>query len=105
MSDAIGVSGSGMKSDSSGGGSREFARQAQVVRDDLRELGSLGKEAAKEFVGDAKRSAADTYKRGRESVSMAGDRFRGYVEENPMKSVLIAAAAGVILGAFWSRRR
>jgi ElaB/YqjD/DUF883 family membrane-anchored ribosome-binding protein len=79
--------------------------QAQVVRDDVRELGHLGKQAAKDLVGDAKRTATATYQQGKEKVARASDRVMGYVEEHPVKSVLFAVAAGAIIGAVWSRRR
>lgn len=79
--------------------------QAQIVREDLRELGHLGKEAAKELVGEAKQTAQATYRQGKKQVSAAGDRIVGYVEQNPLKSVLVAAAAGALIGVIWSRRR
>ena len=83
----------------------DYMRQAQVVREDLRELGHLGKEAAKGLMSDAKRAAAAGIQEGKQRVSVASDRLASYVEEHPMKSVLYAAAAGALIGAMWSRRR
>lgn len=82
-----------------------FREQAGVVRDDLRELGKTGKEAARELLDEARDGAAHKLEQGREQLSGARDRLVSYVEENPMKSVLIAAAAGLVVGAIVSRRR
>ncbi len=83
----------------------EYKKQAQIVREDLRELRHLGKEAAKEMVADAKRAALAGIQQGKQRAVVAGDRIASYVEEHPLKSVLYAAAAGALIGAMWSRRR
>jgi ElaB/YqjD/DUF883 family membrane-anchored ribosome-binding protein len=83
----------------------DYLKKAQIVREDLRELRHLGKEAAKELITDAKRAAVAGIQQGKQRVSIAGDRIVSYVEEHPMKSVLYAAAAGALIGAMWSRRR
>ncbi len=104
MTDTIGTTGSSNR-DQSRRSNENLMEQAQVVRDDVRELGHLGKQAAKDLVGDAKRTATATYRQGKEKVADASDRVMGYVEAHPVKSVLFAVAAGAIIGAVWSRRR
>jgi len=76
----------------------ELRRQTRVVRRDVSRLGRLGKKAART-------EATAYYRRGKEKVQAVGENVTGYVKENPIKSVLIATAAGAILGAIWSRRR
>lgn len=82
-----------------------FREQGAVVRDDLRELARTGKNAARELAGEARVAAAEGLQHGKERLSGARDRVASYIEENPMKSVLIAVGAGALLGAILSRRR
>lgn len=104
MTDAFGTTGSGSR-DQSRRAQEGLVEQAQVIREDLREFGHLGKQAAKDLVGEAKRTAAATYQQGKKQVAATGDRVLGYVHDHPVKSLLFAAAAGAIIGAVWTRRR
>jgi ElaB/YqjD/DUF883 family membrane-anchored ribosome-binding protein len=63
----------------------------------------------KESVGDIARTererVRDVYDRGIERAHVARDRFEGYVKEKPVRSLLIAAGAGALLGFLFGRRR
>jgi ElaB/YqjD/DUF883 family membrane-anchored ribosome-binding protein len=81
-----------------GNRTHELRKHARVVRKDLRELGHLSRRAAK--------NAASTYYRsGKAKFQQLGETVSDYVQENPIKSVLIATATGALFGAIWSRRR
>lgn len=68
---------------------------------------SLG--AIKEALGDVavneRERVQGAWTRGKERVVAAEHKFEGYVRENPIQSVLIAAGAGVALGWLLSRKR
>jgi ElaB/YqjD/DUF883 family membrane-anchored ribosome-binding protein len=78
--------------------------QVGTVRDDLKTLGGLAKDAAQEKLGEARTAARDAYHHGRERVDTELDRFARRVQENPLQSIAIAAGIGVLLGALLSRR-
>ena len=82
-----------------------FREQGAVVRDDLRELARTGGNAARELAEEARVAASEQLALGKEKLSGARDRVATYIEDNPMKSVLIAVGAGALLGALLARRR
>jgi ElaB/YqjD/DUF883 family membrane-anchored ribosome-binding protein len=49
-------------------------------------------------------SASEYCEEGRDKVRRAERGFEQYVREQPLKSVLIAAGVGMVLGRFWIRR-
>jgi ElaB/YqjD/DUF883 family membrane-anchored ribosome-binding protein len=63
----------------------------------------------KESIGEIARTererVRDVYDRGIERAHVARDRFEGYVREKPVRSLLIAAGAGALLGLVLARRR
>lgn len=56
------------------------------------------REAARQAVGQVKDQAASYYARGKETAKQWQDGSEQYIQENPIKSVLIAAGAGLVLG-------
>ena len=48
--------------------------------------------------------AADGASAGRDKVQQVERSFAQYVREQPLKSILIAAGVGLVLGRFWLRR-
>jgi|SoiMethySBSTD1v2_1073268.scaffolds.fasta_scaffold276509_3 ElaB/YqjD/DUF883 family membrane-anchored ribosome-binding protein len=83
----------------------ESMESTHRVQEALQDLGRAGKDAANELVGAARTTATKTYQEGRRKVVVARDRLADYVQENPVRSVLIATAAGAVLGAYLARRR
>lgn len=83
---------------------REDVRdQAWVVGEDVKELGKLTKEAAKEAVEDGKRKVADYYERGRDEAHDLQQKLEDYVREHPWKSLLYAGGAGLLLSVLLRR--
>lgn len=78
--------------------------QVGTVREDIKTLGGIAKEAAHEKYDEAKVAARDAYRHGRERVDTELDRFARRVQENPLQSVAIATGIGLLLGALLSRR-
>jgi ElaB/YqjD/DUF883 family membrane-anchored ribosome-binding protein len=82
----------------------QLRSHSATVRDDLRQLGRLTKDVAQEKLDDARRTAGDLYDQGRRRANDLEDQLVEYVREKPLKSMLIAAGVGVLLGVLWSKR-
>jgi ElaB/YqjD/DUF883 family membrane-anchored ribosome-binding protein len=96
------------------------------VKDDLRNLGRTAKEVAKDKLGNAKQVAKDKlddakgkaahyveegkqkstelFEQGKQRATEVEDQVETYIRQKPLKSVMIAAGAGVLLGFLLSRR-
>ena len=82
----------------------QLRQQTGAVREDLGELGRLAKQAAKEKLDEAREAAADYYGQGRKKADELETQLADYVRAKPLKSVLIAAGIGALLGILVSRR-
>jgi ElaB/YqjD/DUF883 family membrane-anchored ribosome-binding protein len=82
----------------------QLRSQAGTVKEDLGELGRLAKDATKEKLGVAREAAADYYEKGRVKAGELETQLTDYVRAKPLKSVLIAAGIGALLGILASRR-
>jgi ElaB/YqjD/DUF883 family membrane-anchored ribosome-binding protein len=89
--------GQSVEKDSTIRASDQLREKASTVRDDLRDLGRLTREAAQEKLADARQA-------GREKAAELEDRVESYVREKPLQSLLIAGGVGLLLG-FLLRRR
>ena len=65
---------------------------------------SQARDAARQAVGQVKERASEYYSQGRERATEFGHKVEDMVREQPMKSVLIAAGAGLVLGMLLRRR-
>ena len=72
--------------------------QAQTVTEDLKELARTGKDTARDFVRGVK-------DKSRERIDTVRGDVQAYVELYPLKSLLIAAGVGLVVGALMARRR
>ncbi len=62
------------------------------------------KEGAQDFKKAVTESASKTYEQANETFTQYCDQTTEMVKENPMKSLLIAAGVGALLGMLFSRR-
>jgi ElaB/YqjD/DUF883 family membrane-anchored ribosome-binding protein len=76
----------------------------RTVVQDLQELGGMAREMAQEKVEQVRTVAADCANEGREKVRQVEHSVEEYIREQPLKSMLIAAGVGLVLGRFWMRR-
>jgi ElaB/YqjD/DUF883 family membrane-anchored ribosome-binding protein len=79
----------------------EVRRSAERVTDEVRR----GAEVARERYDEAAENLRLGYERVRTQATDVGTQVNTYVRENPGKSVLIAAAAGFLLGLVVRRSR
>jgi ElaB/YqjD/DUF883 family membrane-anchored ribosome-binding protein len=89
------------RGDAPGGG--RLREQVLTVAEDVRELGSIAKEGAREKLHDVQRRTADAYESGKQGLRNQEERLLAYVREKPLKSVLIAVGAGMLLGVLCRR--
>jgi len=96
------------------------------VRQNLRDIGSIAQDAAKEKVGDLRDTvseqaaelrdatsrkaedlrdrAGDVYEEGRQRAVDFERTLEQRIREKPLQSVAIAAGVGILLGMIWTRR-
>lgn len=91
-----------MKTDDRPGG--RLREQATAVKEDVRELGRLAKEASRDKLRETKQVAGEYVARGQQRAGEIEDSVVTYVRDNPVKSLLMAAGAGVLIGFLFSRR-
>lgn len=81
----------------------QLREKAAETGQNLREVGACAKDAAQEQLGQLRDTATEYYQQGREkAVEWRGD-VQSYIREEPVKSVLLAAGIGLILGFLWRR--
>lgn len=73
-------------------------KPTQTVTEDLKELGSRAGEMAQEKIERVKAGAAEWAEEGRERVEEMEQSLERYIAEHPIKSALIAAGVGLIVG-------
>jgi ElaB/YqjD/DUF883 family membrane-anchored ribosome-binding protein len=62
------------------------------------------KDAAQQVVGQARDRAGQYYEQGKAKMADMRTKVEDSVRENPMRAVLIAAGAGLLLGMLLRRR-
>jgi len=88
----------------SGAASKRFVEQAQKTVQDVQALGGMAKDIAQEKLEHLRTSASEYKNQGQEKVQQAERTIEQYIQERPIKSVLIAAGIGLFFGRFWMRR-
>ena len=84
--------------------SDRLRKQAKQVRKGLREMRGTAKDAAQEALQHIRENGSERYAQGRGKVYQAEHAVEHYIRQRPLKSVLIAAGVGVVLGGYWLRR-
>lgn len=91
---------------SHGRGDRDaLATQVDAVIAELKELGYVSKAAIKRRAQDARAHASDWAEAGKEKAMHYEEVLERQVREAPMKSLLIAAGVGALVGWLTSPRR
>jgi ElaB/YqjD/DUF883 family membrane-anchored ribosome-binding protein len=84
--------------------------KAQEAKEKLREMGSAAsqqvnqlKDSATEYYEQGREKAQEYYEQGRQKAMELEQNLEEYVREQPIKSVMIAAGIGLLLGILWRR--
>jgi ElaB/YqjD/DUF883 family membrane-anchored ribosome-binding protein len=83
---------------------KKLRRQAAQVGDHLQEMGTIARHAAQDRVDGLRDAAAEYYERGLDKMQEMEHSVEGYICNQPVKSVLIAAGLGLFVGRFLMRR-
>src|SRR5437762_2395643 len=97
MNESMGNQGQG------GSGTGQLKESAQQVKQDIREMGSQVRDVAKEQYENLREQASEYYDQGRQMVNEYQQTLENYVQEQPVKALLIAAGVGMLLGILWRR--
>lgn len=76
----------------------EATRPLQTVAENLADMGSQAGEIAQEQYERLKAGAAELIHDGRERVQELEESLEQYIAEHPIKSMLIAAGVGLLVG-------
>jgi ElaB/YqjD/DUF883 family membrane-anchored ribosome-binding protein len=83
----------------------ELKEKAVQVGKDVLEMGGAVRDVAQEQFDHMRDRASGYVKQGREKVGEWEDVLESYIQEKPLRSLLLAAGAGLLLGLLWRRRR
>jgi ElaB/YqjD/DUF883 family membrane-anchored ribosome-binding protein len=86
------------------GESSHIGQQLGVLGEDVKELGRMGKDAIVEKIGAVKDAAGHAVAHGRDKVVEYRDAVADRTREQPIKSLLIAAGVGALVGIVLGRR-
>ncbi len=85
------------------GSSGDYREAAREVGENLREAGGRVRDVATEQYEQMKHQAQEYYERGRERAREMEQSLEQYIQEKPIRSLLIAAGVGMLLGILWKR--
>lgn len=77
--------------------------KAEEVGQTIRDMGQQARETARQKYEDLRQQAGEYYETGRQHAMEWEQSLEDYVRYQPVKSLLIAAGVGVLLGALWKR--
>ena len=86
-----------MESHSNTSTTAQLKEKASELVEDVKELGSLARNAARETL-------RDTCAEGRNAARTAEQKVEDYVTRQPVTSLVVAAGIGFLLGCWWRRR-
>ncbi len=81
----------------------QMRQKASEAGQNIREMGAQAKEAARQQVEQVRQQASEYYERGREQAMEWEQNLERYIQDQPIKSLLIATGIGFALGAIWKR--
>ncbi len=84
--------------------SDQLGKQAKEVTEELQKIGETVRDAAREELGQLGEKAGEYCEQGRDKVHGVACACEQFLRERPLRSVLIAAGIGWLLGRFWKGR-
>jgi len=78
--------------------------KAKEVQQNLRDMGSHARDAAAATYGNLRDQAQGYIEQGKERAVRWEKSLEEAVQEQPLRAILIAAGAGMLLGLLWRRR-
>lgn len=84
--------------------SDRLGKKAMEVKKDLQETGGTLRDAVQEKLEQVGEKASEYCEQGRNQVHGVACACEQFLRKRPLRSVLIAAGIGWLLGRFWKRR-
>ncbi|MCA8971203.1 MAG: DUF883 family protein [Planctomycetes bacterium] len=84
--------------------SSDLGEQVRVIGNDVKELARITKDALTERAQLAKEAGVAVVERGKDKISHAREQLEDATREQPLKSVLVAAGVGAVIGLIFARR-
>jgi ElaB/YqjD/DUF883 family membrane-anchored ribosome-binding protein len=84
--------------------SDQLGKQAKKVTEDLEKMGETVRDAAQEKLGQVGEKATEYCEQGRDKVHGVACACEQFLRERPLRSVLVAAGIGWLLGRLWKHR-
>lgn len=81
----------------------ETKHEAQDMGQQLKDKAQQVRDAAGEKLQDLRDHASEYYQQGRDKAEQWEQSLEDYIQEAPMKSILIAAGVGFLVGMIWKR--
>jgi ElaB/YqjD/DUF883 family membrane-anchored ribosome-binding protein len=81
-----------------------LADHASTIAKDVHKVGDAARRVATDGVDAIRETAHQYLDDGKAQVRQLGDSVQQRVQDQPVKSLLIAAGIGFLLGAIWIRR-
>ena len=75
-----------------------------AVVEGFREAGASAKQAVADGIEAVRGTATDYFEQGKDYAGQLSDKVQGQVKDQPMKAVLIAAAAEFLVGMLYMRK-
>ena len=91
------------QSGGSEGGASAIGNAASQVREQASQVAGKISDAATQTYEHFRDTASDYYQQGREKAQHWQEEVENYVQDQPIKSLMIAAGVGVLLGILWKR--
>jgi ElaB/YqjD/DUF883 family membrane-anchored ribosome-binding protein len=82
----------------------ELRDAASQAVQSVQKMGTHARNLAQERIGDIREAAGDYYEQGREQASQLKENLEETIRDKPLRSALIAAGIGMLLGILWMRR-
>jgi ElaB/YqjD/DUF883 family membrane-anchored ribosome-binding protein len=95
--------GGGQSNMGGGSGTDQLRDKAAEVGQNLRDIGGQVRDVASEKYNELRDQAAQYYNQGRETAQEWEQGLEQYIQEQPLKAVLIAAGVGLLFGLLWKR--
>ena len=84
--------------------SDRLGKQAAKVKKDLEQMGGTAKDIAEAQLEQVGEISSEYYEQGRDKVHGVACACEQFIRDRPLRSVLMAAGIGWLLGQVWKRR-
>jgi ElaB/YqjD/DUF883 family membrane-anchored ribosome-binding protein len=85
------------------GQGQDLQSKATEVQQNIRDMGNQVRDVAQDKFNELRDSASAYYEQGRQRAQEWEQGLEDYVQQQPVKALLIAAGVGALIGFLWRR--